>query len=31
MPHVVSSLDSLIENGLQSVPHMKTVTNFLKI
>ncbi|KAF7138714.1 hypothetical protein RHSIM_Rhsim07G0123600 [Rhododendron simsii] len=29
MPHVISSLDAHLDNGLQSVPHLKTVTQLL--
>ncbi|KAJ7944626.1 Tobamovirus multiplication protein 2B [Quillaja saponaria] len=29
MPQVISSLDAHIENGLQSVPHLKTVSQLL--
>ncbi|PKI46902.1 tobamovirus multiplication protein 2B [Punica granatum] len=29
MPQVVTSLDSHVENGLQSVPHLKTVAQLL--
>ncbi|XP_059643847.1 tobamovirus multiplication protein 2B [Cornus florida] len=30
MPRVISSLDAHMENGLQSVPHLKTVTQLLE-
>uniref|UniRef100_A0A7N0RDS1 BLOC-1-related complex subunit 7 n=1 Tax=Kalanchoe fedtschenkoi TaxID=63787 RepID=A0A7N0RDS1_KALFE len=30
MPRVISSLDSYMENGLQSVPHLKTVNQLLE-
>ncbi|KAH7862462.1 hypothetical protein Vadar_005118 [Vaccinium darrowii] len=29
MPRVISSLDAHLDNGLQSVPHLKTVTQLL--
>ncbi|XVE65248.1 hypothetical protein DITRI_Ditri07aG0165800 [Diplodiscus trichospermus] len=30
MPRVISSLDAHIDSGLQSVPHLKTVTQLLE-
>ncbi|KAK1356519.1 Tobamovirus multiplication protein 2B [Heracleum sosnowskyi] len=30
LPRVISSLDAYMDNGLQSVPHLKTVTQLLE-
>ncbi|KAL8089000.1 tobamovirus multiplication protein 2B-like [Apium graveolens] len=30
LPRVISSLDAYMDNGLQSVPHLKTVTRLLE-